>query len=511
VRTRFALLSVILLVGVAIAGQVFATGQKDTATSTSAAPASDVLRVGVAEDVANYDPAADSYLLYRNVYRLLIFDRLLEYNTESKLAGQLAKSWELKGDRTYIFHLQQGVKFHNGKSFDANDVKYSIDRINDPKTGSYLAADMDVVKSVSVLDQGTVEIVLKGPSVAFLDSLTTVSIVPNDPSVDLKTRPVGTGPYKLTDYVANDRIVFTKNSEYWRSGLPHFKTIQFKIIPNEQVMVTNLVGGNIDMIPVASAASIFDALKAFPNYRVEASKGSTDLMFFDVNASAPPLSNVLVRRAMAMCFDYEAYRKIAFSGHGDITNSPLLPFMFGYTDVGLYKFDPAKAKGVLREAGYPDGFTVTIRTLAGYPRYLQMAEIWRDGLAKAGVTAKVSVEEAKVWLNNFVTHNYEITINETATRIDPYSAFNTTVLRDNLQGFFPNPADIVERMSKPNTIVNDQQRAEAYKSLQKWFFDELPGIFIFLSPPTFTAVTNRLEGLFVNPMGEYYLHSARFK
>jgi dipeptide transport system substrate-binding protein len=235
------------------------------------------------------------------------------------------------------------------------------------------------------------------------------------------------------------------------------------------------------------------------------------LLFFEINCGEEPLSNPRVRQAMAMCFDYDAFDDITYKGYGAPTNNPISPQMFGYKDVGMYEYNPDKAKGILKEEGYPDGFDLTIECLSGPDQYEQMSVIWKDGLDKAGINTNVEVSEAQVWLDKFLNHKYQVTINEYATRGDPFSFFNTVILGDRLVEFFENEEEIKEMVKEADTLIDEKERAKKFAELQDWIFEELPGVFVIYRAPYLMGMKENIEGVTINAIGNYDFSHAYLK
>lgn len=468
------------------------------------------LNIALSEDIEDFDPHTDQLMLYRQIFRLMLFNTLVQYDKDLELQPQLAESWENPDEKTYVFNLRKGVKFHNGKEFKAEDVKYTFERVLDEKTGSFVAVDLQNIDSMNVVDDYTLEIVLKSPSVAFLDNITTVSIVPSDPTIDLKRDPIGTGPYKFVEYIANDRTVFSKFDDYWEEGIPKNSKITFKVIPEPQVSVTNLAAGSVDIIALLSPV-LAESVESNPDLKVLMTEDTTDLLFFEINCSEEPLSNPKVRQAMAMCFDYDAFGSITYKGYGSVTNNPIAHQMFGYKDVGMYDYNPEKAKEILEEEGYPNGFDLTIECLAGPDQYEQMSVIWKDGLDKAGINTNVEVTEVQVWLDKFLNHKYQVTINEYATRADPFSFFNTIIIGDRIVEFFENKEEIEEMIREANTLMDEEERAKKYEELQDWIFDELPAVFVFYRVPFLMGMKKNVEDVTINAIGNYDFSRAYLK
>jgi len=471
--------------------------------TTTVAGVSREIKLVLDQDLGdNLDPATQQLLAFEQILSSTMYESLLYYDSNLKLQPLLSESWDTKDYKTYTFKLRKDVKFHNGKDFKAEDVKYTISRLQNPETGTYLLPKVDNIQIVNILDDFTVEIVLKNMSLTFLDDLTYIKIVPNDSSINLKTNPVGTGPFKFVNYVSNDQIVLSKFDQYWKQGFPKSSGLIVKVIPDALVAVNNLIAGSIDFIPKV-APNLLDNVKNNSDLKVSVQKETTDILFFDINSSIEPFSNKQVRQAMAMCFDYDAFNTVAFGGYGVPTNNLVSPTLFGYKDVGMYEFNPEKAKEILEEQGYADGFDFTIEVIAGIPKYQQMAVIWKDGLDKAGIKTEIKESEVLVWLDKYLTKKFQGSINEYSTSADALSFFTVVMSGDKFIEWDPDKDNVKAQIQLAKTTLDDAERAKLYQWYQDWLFNDLPSIYTIFRVPFIDAMNKNVEGITINSLGFY--------
>lgn len=246
-RMRSVLLVVTLAVSVALSG---CSGDKKTTESATENELSKnpveggSIKVGISQDLDSLDPhkavaAGTKEVLFN------IFEGLVKPDSDGNLVEAVADSYEISEDaKVYTFTLRDGVKFHNGNEVTAEDVKYSIERCADTSNGDPLVSAYSIIESVNILDENTVEIRLTEPDTEFLSYMTT-AIIPKD-KADLETNPIGTGPFRYVSRSPQENVILAKNEDYWGEKA-HLDQVEFKIVSDADMLVTNLKGGSIDM------------------------------------------------------------------------------------------------------------------------------------------------------------------------------------------------------------------------------------------------------------------------
>lgn len=308
-------------------------------------------------------PATLNYLLY---------DPLVGHNAnfEPDPDQGLATSWEVADDNvTWTFQLREGVKFHDGTDFNAEAVKVSLDTLLDPETGALRRSAFTIIQEVNVIDDYTVEIVTDGPmpDLPFLLMQRSTFIV--SPTAlqemgvaDFGLHPVGSGPFKFVEWVPNDHITFEANPDYWR-GRPELDQVIYRRVPEDAARTAMLKTGEADIvlnIPPEDLGNLRDD----PNIQV-IQKDSLTEVHAEHKQTQPPLSIKEVRQAMNYAIDKQAIIDNIMNGAGSVTTSPAPVGIWGTVHFEPYTYDPERAKELLAEAGYPDGFEGDLRYVPG--------------------------------------------------------------------------------------------------------------------------------------------------
>jgi peptide/nickel transport system substrate-binding protein len=352
-------------------------------------------------EISNLDPHMHEELYAHNVENN-IFDFLMHPVIKGgKLEHEpaLATSWEAVNDTTWVFHLRKGVKFHNGEDFNAEAVKYSIERVLNPEQKARKKAYLAYIDRVEVQDPYTVRISTKGPSGTLIVSLGyALAILPpkylkEKGDAYFLTHPVGTGPYKFVRWVKDEEIVLEANENYW-AGPPNIKTVVFKPIPEDSARVAALLSGEVDII-TGVPSHLRGMIDKSKRTHVEAASSPLSVHVHMDTLKEGPIQDKRVRQAINYGVDKETLIKYVHDGNGEALGSPLTPLHFGYdSSVKPYPYDPMKAKALLKDAGYASGLTVTLNSPSGrYPKDKEVAEAIAGQLAKVGITVKVQPHE----------------------------------------------------------------------------------------------------------------------
>lgn len=370
------------------------------------------------DDVATLDPAIGYDWQNWSMIKSL-FDGLMDYVPgTTELRPGLASSYEISDDGTvFTFHLRPGVKFHNGREMTAEDVKYSFDRVTNPTTQSPGAGFFGSIKGydamadgsaselsgVKVIDPMTVEVTLSRPDATFLHvmALNFASIVPKEAvdaaGADFGKVPVGTGAFKLSEWTIGQRLVFAKNTDYWRPGVPYLDQVTFEVGQEPIVALLRLQNGEVDVpgdgIPPAKFREVMgDPAQAA---RVVVG-GQLQTGYVTMNVQMPPFDKLEVRRAVNMAINKDRIVQI-INGRAVPANQPLPPSMPGYTKTYKgYAYDPAAAKALLAEAGLGDGFDTELYVMNTDPNP-RIAQAIQQDLAGIGIKASIkSLAQANV-------------------------------------------------------------------------------------------------------------------
>jgi len=356
------------------------------------------LRLAQVADVSSLDPHKVSDIYSANVIRQ-IYSNLVQVNENMEIVPDLAEKWENPDDLTWIFHLRKGVKFHNGEPFTAADVKYTVERIKDPKTASPGATHLKEVASVETVDDHTVKIVTKRPFAPMLMSLTRyeTSILCEKAvtaaGADYGSKAaVGTGPFMFQSWSRGDKVVLVKNPDYFR-GPAVIDTVIYRGIPEDATRLVELESGGIDLIPGNFPYQEFANIEKNDKYLPYKAPAMSTL-YMGLNTEVKPLGDKLVRQAMNYAVDKQAIVDAVYFGFAAPSRGPLSPVIWGFDPArkDAYPYNPDKARELLKQAGYADGFDMTIFSDNRTERR-SAAELIQAYLAEVGIRAQIELME----------------------------------------------------------------------------------------------------------------------
>ena len=480
-----------------------------TALATSAHAAD--LVIGVESNMPHLDPANTNDTLSQSAERLM-YQGLYGFDREMKLIPALAERYEANADATeFVFHLRSGVTFHDGTAFDAAAVKANIDRVANPDNRLSRRSLVSMVKSTEVVDARTVKITLSSPFGAFLNNMAhpgTFMISPKalaEYGKDIATHPVGTGPFKFVSF-ATDTLKVTKNPTYWRPGLPKIDNVSFRAAPEAGTRFAMLQTNEAQFI-LPLPPELARPAQANPNIAV-VNAPSIIARYVALNNTKKPFNDLRVRQALNYAIDKNAFARVVYGGFASPMDAPIPPDLAFYAKQGAWPYDPAKAKALLAEAGYPQGFETEIWGATSTTPKRAM-EFLQQQLAAIGVKVTVSPLEAglataKLW---------GVKTPEDATMQMNYSGWSSSTgdadwgLRPLLysQSFPPNLFNIAYYSSKPTdtaieaglATADPARRAAAYAEAQAQIWKDAPWIFL--------SVDRLLAGQSKKLSGVYYL------
>jgi peptide/nickel transport system substrate-binding protein len=400
------------LLRLGLSGGVMLLGSSAWAAgNTSETPkAGGTLTIGADADPIGLDPTiVTAFSSYD--FTSLIYTGLLRWNAQMGIEPDLATGYEMPDPTTYVFKLREGVKFHSGLDFTAEDVKYTFDRILNPATASRLRAQYSGIKAVTVVDPFTVKFELNTTDAAFLSYLATNpdgAIVPK--GVDnLDTKPVGTGPFVFESYQPNQQFTLTRNANYYEQGLPYLSKVIFKFYKDQATLSSALRSKAIDMTWLKDPKVASLMAKTSP--KLISAPGQTSRTFpIWLNMKAPPLNDIRVRRALSFATDREACLRTVLGGSGKVGAMIPESQVGGYDGVGempFYKHDPAAAKALLAEAGHPNGIDLgQYIIVAANPLDVACAQILQQQWQAAGITVKLAPMETAPLLSQWSSGNW---------------------------------------------------------------------------------------------------------
>lgn len=442
------------------------------------------LKAAFQNEWAGLDPhtvsSYSSYQILNNVVEGLTF-----YDDNLNLVPWLAESWEQSADGlTWTFRLRQGVKFHNGREMTAEDVKWSFERLIDPATGAGNAARVGPPDTqIEVIDDYTVAITHPEPFGIFPQSLgfdKSTGIVARESLNDqgIIAVPIGTGPFKIADVEGTTRIVLEKNEDYWQQGLPYLDAVEIQPIPDDTVRETALRGGEVDWV-LAIAPQNYDSLSADPNV-VVATAPQLSYDYIGVNVTREPFDDVRVRQAIALTLDREQIAEASYFGLAETIQGPTGPGSPWYFDYTPYDRDVERARELLAEAGYPDGFEMELLPTVQYGETVRAAQVIQQQLAEIGITASINAPEWSEWLELEGNFRYDAYICNWNGLIDGDQYYYLQHKSDQVFNFtgYNNP-DFDELVTAARATSDFDERFELYEQLNQILVDDAPYIYMY--------------------------------
>ena len=368
--------------------------------------------LGMALEPPHLDPTAGAAAAIDEIVYANVFEGLTRINRNGAVKPALAESWSVSDDgKVYTFKLRTGVKYHDGTDFNADDVKFSLDRARGEKSTNAQKRLFKAITSVDIVDAATINVTLSSPAGNFLFNMGwgDAIIVGSESAENNKTTPIGTGPFKFSKWNKGSSIELVKNDAYWGEAKVLDKAV-FRIIPDATAAVASLLAGDVDGFANFPATESIPQFEADPNFTVivGSTEGETIL---STNNKKKPFDDVRVRRAIAHAIDRKAIIDGAMFGLGTPIGTHFAPHHPAYVDnVNKYPLDIAKSKALLAEAGYPDGFKATLKLPP--PTYARRGgEIVAASLRKVGIELEIIPVEWAQWLEQaFKGKDFDLTI-----------------------------------------------------------------------------------------------------
>ena len=473
-----------LMTGVASAALVVA------ATS---AFAKDDIPVAMQLEPPHLDPTSAAAGAIDSVLYTNVFEGLTRFMGDGSVVPGLAESWEISEDGlTYTFKLREGVTFHDGTTMDAEDVKFTLDRINAEDSANAQKALYAAISEVNVIDPQTVEVKLSEPNGNMLFNLAwgDVVIVAPETVETIKQTPIGTGAFKFENWNQGDKITLTRNDDYWGEA-PALASATFKFISDPTAAFASVMAEDVDVFTGFPAPENIPQFEADPRFQVliGSTEGETIL---SINNKREPFDNVKVREAVAHAIDRQAIIDGAMFGYGTPIGTHFAPHNPDYVDLAeMSSYDPEKSKALLAEAGFPDGFETTLHLPP--PSYARRGgEIIAAQLAEVGIKAQITNVEWAQWLEtvfkgkdfglSIVSHTEPMDINIYANP-DYYFQYDN--------------AEFQSLITEFNKTAEPAARTEMLAKAQRMIAEDYVNGYLFqLAFPTIAKAG--VEGLWVN-------------
>ncbi|MGG6313173.1 ABC transporter substrate-binding protein [Paenibacillus macerans] len=459
------------------------------------------VRVAMATEPDNLDPylsaATDTGSMMDNV-----FDGLFEAGEKGELIPAIAESYQVsEGGLTYTFKLKQGVTFHDGSALTSEDVYYSYAKLAGLNGQEPLSSKFSGIASIETPDDHTVVVKLKERDAAFL-AANIAAIVPKDYEKQSE-QPVGAGPFKFAEYQPGQQLALEKNEHFYdKEHAPKLDRIEFKIMPDANSSVLALQSGDIDMVPGVGEQGV---LQLGDGYTI-VSGPQNMVQLMALNNSVKPLDDVKVRQAINHAIDKDVIIQTVTGGNGTKLGSNMSPAMKLYYQEGLedrYAPNAEQAKQLLKEAGYENGFDLTITVPSNYQFHVDTAQVISEQLKKVGIRATIKQVEWSSWLEDVYNNaKYEATIIGLTGKLDPHEVLGRyeTTYAKNFYKFSNGEFDGL--VGQARTELDETKRADLYKQAQTILTDQAVAVFI-MDPSRNVAMKKNLHGFKMFPVQKY--------
>lgn len=491
------------------------------------APTEKTLVIAIGADATLLDP--ESVMNNESGFIMsAIFDGLTKYDKGTSEPGPgLAESWDVSADgREYIFHLRQGVKFHDGTDFNADAALAEIDRVtnesneyyvyNQDGVSSFAKFTWGMVTGTEKIDDNTIKITLSEPHSPFLASLAMAwSGIMSPAAVQqygfgVSDHPVGTGPFKFVEWVRNDHVTLEANKDYW-GGAPKLDKLIFRVVPESSVRLLKLEQGEVQILADVNPED-YTRIKDNKDLVLLEQPGLTINGLTFPNDTAP-FDDVRVRQAFNYAVNKGEMNEFLYKNAAVTAATGMPPILMGYPkDLQPYEFNPEKAKQLLAEAGYPDGFTAKMLTYEnprGYnPVGIKMAVAIQEYMANVGVTLNLETLEWGTFLatrRSIDNHDMGM-VGWSGDNGDPdnflYEMFSTDMIPSGNTAHYSNP-DLDAILIKARTVTDPAERASLYEQASIIIHDDAPWLFVNHTLQV-RAIRSNVDGFVLNPLQMFW-------
>lgn len=433
--------------------------------------------LGATLEPANLDLTASSQAAIPEVLLYNVLEGLVRIDNEGEIQPLLASSYDVSEDgKVYTFELRE-ANFHDGSPMTANDVVFTFNRHRAPESTHPFKAQFEPIENVEAVDDRTVRVTLKEFSANWLFNMALgAGVILAEATIgQIAENPVGTGPFKFDSWTRGDNIRLVRNQDYW-GDRPPLEEVVFKYIPDPSAMNNALLAGDIDIISRVTAPELLDAFK--DDARFEVVEGLTNgEVVMAMNNTKGPLSDVRVRRAITHAIDREGLVNAAYGGYGTLIGSHVPPSDPWYVDLtGEVPYDPERARELLAEAGFPNGFTLSLHLPP--PSYARRSgEVIASQLGEVGIRVNTENVEFPQWLERvFRGGNFDLSI---VAHVEPRDISQY----GNAEYYWHyDNAEVRQLLADADKEPDESRRNELYGQVQRKIAEDAVNVWLFLLP-----------------------------
>ena len=484
------------------------------------------LVIATLSDAAMLDPHLSTDVPSINIQQNIL-ETLIAKDKDENLVPGLATDWEAIDDTTWVFDLREDVTFHDGEKFNAEVAKKNFDRILDPELAAPRAFLFDMVTEFKVLDDYQLQVTTEYPFAPILAHLShPVGAMVSPKSIDedyaaiedgkdagsvINAHPIGTGYFKFENWDPGNEIKLVRNDDYW-GDIPFVDTVTVKAIPEGGTRLAELETGHAQIIePVQpSEVQLIDG----SDYGLVDNKTGSSLSYVSFNVDKAPFDNVKVRQAISMLINQNDILEGIYEGHGVGAVGPLAPGVFGFDDSKKpLSYNPEKAKELLKEAGFEDGFKTTLWTNDNQQR-MDMAVLIQQELKQANIEVDIEVVEWGAYLDKTAKGEHDMFILGLSNPVGDADYFLTQLFDSANKGlagnrsFYDNP-EVDELLKAGRQEIDETARQAIYSDVQEILIEEAPMVYVH-HQAYLTGVSNDIEGYWINSSGYYKLQHVKF-
>lgn len=399
-----------------------------------------------------------------------IYEGLTEIDERLRPRPALAESWTVSQDGlTYTFKIRSGVTFHDGKPLTAGDIAFSINRVRDPKTGSPIASRINLIKDVRATSPTQLVVELSQPFAPMLIELASIAVMSEDyvkAGNDMQRKPMGTGPFAFKEWVPDTYILLERHPRYWRQGRPYLDALRYNIVPDAATRQVGLASGTYQFLPNIDP-SLAVTLRNTPNVKLITTQ---DLAYslIGMNVSRKPFDNPRVREALNYALNRQQIVQAVYFGNGTPAGPLGLRTWASPTSAfPCYNTNPARARELLAQAGYPNGVDFGMIVIGSNKTVVDAAQVVQQQLAQAGFRAKVEVLEQGKFIQEWRNSNFDTFASINGGNADPDGYLFRTFSTGGSTNVFKFSNPTVDRLlNQGRTTVNEEARRPIYARLQ---------------------------------------------